>query len=90
MRKFSIYIYTQYIFKGCDDSYKVDDGYCDDENNNPGCNYDGGDCCGANVNTLYFSECLCIDPDGSTPSPSSTTTYTGPTTSGIFNFPFGI
>ena len=68
----------------------IQDGYCDDENNNPGCNYDGGDCCGANVNKLYCSECLCIDPDGSTPSPSSTTTYTGPTTSGIFNFPFGI
>merc|ERR1712077_18971 len=25
------------------------DSYCDDENNNAGCAWDGGDCCGANV-----------------------------------------
>ena len=61
----------------------IGDGYCDDENNNLLCGYDGGDCCGANVNTLYCSECLCLD--GSTPSsPLPTTsntwpTYTGPT-----------
>ena len=26
------------------------DGYCDDVNNNEGCFFDGGDCCGSNVN----------------------------------------
>merc|ERR1712179_833416 len=49
------------------------DNYCDDENNNSECGYDGGDCCGDNVNTTYCSECLCLEyliettqaPDGS-------------------------
>ena len=31
----------------------IGDGYCDDINNNMNCNYDGGDCCGPNVITLY-------------------------------------
>ena len=33
------------------------DSYCDDENNTPGCNYDGGDCCGGS--TIYCSVCEC-------------------------------
>jgi len=44
------------------------DNHCNMENNNPACNYDGGDCCGAGVicsiNT-YFpgrSTCECKDP----------------------------
>ena len=24
----------------------IGDGFCDDENNNEGCQFDGGDCCG--------------------------------------------
>ena len=39
----------------------VGDGYCDDINNNVGCNFDGGDCCGPNVNTAYCLECLCLE-----------------------------
>merc|ERR1712113_1012995 len=44
------------------------DGNCDDENNNPGCAYDGGDCCaksvkGGTVKTSYCKECKCKDPD---------------------------
>merc|ERR1711862_685233 len=31
------------------------DGICDDGNNNAGCEFDGGDCCGQNVNTKYCS-----------------------------------
>jgi len=38
------------------------DNYCDDENNNSGCEWDGGDCCGDNVNTQYCKECACLDP----------------------------
>ena len=38
------------------------DGFCDDENNNCGCNWDGGDCCGKDVNTSYCEECACLDP----------------------------
>ena len=30
------------------------------DNNNAGCNWDGGDCCGDNVNTQFCSECQCI------------------------------
>ena len=40
----------------------IDDGYCDDENNNEECGWDGGDCCGDNVNTQYCSVCECLDP----------------------------
>ena len=36
------------------------DNYCDDENNNAGCDYDGGDCCGDDVNTTYCKECACL------------------------------
>ena len=27
-----------------------------------GCGWDGGDCCGDNVNTQYCSVCECLDP----------------------------
>merc|ERR1712100_260914 len=39
------------------------DGNCDDQNNNAGCAFDGGDCCGTNVKTLYCKECKCKDPN---------------------------
>ena len=38
------------------------DTYCDDDNNNGGCDWDGGDCCGANVKKTYCIECECKDP----------------------------
>ena len=37
----------------------VGDGYCNDETNNPNCNFDGGDCCGPCLNKEFCSECLC-------------------------------
>jgi hypothetical protein len=37
------------------------DNYCDDENNTPECGFDGGDCCGPDVNTTYCSDCLCLE-----------------------------
>jgi len=48
---------------GCGSPQWKGDGYCDDENNNDGCDYDGGDCCGDDVNTTYCSACQCLDPD---------------------------
>ena len=41
----------------------IGDGYCDDRFNLPleGCGFDGGDCCGLNVNTLFCEHCLCLD-----------------------------
>merc|ERR1712032_1152772 len=43
------------------------DGNCDDENNNKGCGYDGGDCCaktvkGGQVKKNYCKMCKCVDP----------------------------
>ena len=35
------------------------DGYCDDYCNYADCNFDDGDCCGDDVNTLVCDECLC-------------------------------
>ena len=41
----------------------VADAVCQDENNNAGCNFDGGDCCGncanSNYGKNYCSECIC-------------------------------
>ena len=39
------------------------DYYCDDENNNCACEWDGGDCCGSYVITDYCDDCDCLDPD---------------------------
>ena len=38
----------------------VGDGFCNDETNNPDCDYDGGDCCGSCINTDYCTNCTCI------------------------------
>ena len=37
------------------------DGYCDDENNNSECDWDGGDCCGLDVDTSFCTECACLE-----------------------------
>ena len=37
----------------------IGNGLCNDEANNEGCNYDGGDCCGNCINTEHCTECLC-------------------------------
>ena len=36
----------------------VGDTFCDDENNYPECDYDGGDCCGGQL--TYCSVCWCV------------------------------
>ena len=41
----------------------VGDGYCNDETNNPNCNFDGGDCCGSCIVKSHCSECVCLQPD---------------------------
>ena len=52
------------------------DGFCDDDNNNEGCNWDDGDCCPphktANWNG-YCEICECLEPTD-TPTPTPTTT----------------
>ena len=47
--------------QGCYDPSWHADGYCDDVNNNEACFFDGGDCCGSNVNTQYCTACLCLE-----------------------------
>ena len=38
----------------------IADGSCDDSNNNQFCEFDGGDCCGANAKMQYCYDCLCL------------------------------
>merc|ERR1711981_132703 len=45
----------------CEIPHWFGDSYCDDENNNADCGFDGGDCCGDNVNTTYCSACDCLE-----------------------------
>ena len=37
----------------------LSDGFCDDANNIEECNYDGGDCCGINVQNNFCVNCTC-------------------------------
>ena len=48
------------------------DNYCNDIDNNAECNYDGGDCCGADVDTTYCQDCQCLDPDFTTTTSTTT------------------
>ena len=53
-----------YIFQstGCTSNPSwIGDGQCDDATNNEGCYFDGGDCCGSNVDTQYCTECICFE-----------------------------
>ena len=45
------------------------DTYCDDDNNNAECNYDGGDCCNNDKDgwNNFCSACDCKDPSGKEP-----------------------
>merc|ERR1711962_582983 len=44
---------------GCENPEHKGDGLCDDGNNHAGCDFDGGDCCGFNVDTSFCTECAC-------------------------------
>ena len=57
-----------------------------------GCDWDGGDCCGNNVDKRYCNDCQCLDPifksDKITPAPTPTEATTAPTISKECEFPF--
>merc|ERR1712196_690356 len=56
-------------YGSCGSSNYYGDGFCDDNNNNCGCGWDGGDCCGdsgKNKQYNYCSECACLDPTPAT------------------------
>ena len=46
-------------FSDCPHPQWIGDSLCDDKTNTPDCDYDGGDCCGYNVNTDFCSDCKC-------------------------------
>ena len=37
----------------------INDGFCDDMNNNEACNYDEGECCGTLANKRFCVDCQC-------------------------------
>ena len=47
------------VLTGCENPKHKGDGLCDDGNNHAGCDFDGGDCCGFNVDTSFCNECAC-------------------------------
>ena len=66
-------MFIHYLFiTGCENPGWHGDGYCDDVNNNEACFFDGGDCCGSNVNTNYCNECQCLEEGGGGSSGATT------------------
>ena len=58
----SLYIQIKlfsFLVPGCANVVLVGNGFCNDETNNPVCNYDGGDCCVVNANLNSCSERAC-------------------------------
>merc|ERR1712113_218903 len=53
---------------GCGSPQWQGDGYCDDDNNNEECNYDGGDCCNNDNDgwDTFCNDCKCKDPNAGT------------------------
>jgi len=45
---------------GCGLPQYSKDKWCDDENNNAACNFDGGACCGPNVIKTFCKKCQCL------------------------------
>ena len=46
---------------GCDLPLSSGDGWCNDENNNEACFFDGGDCCRIQFNQPNCTECECLE-----------------------------
>ena len=56
---------TLTVNTGCESGYPhfIGDGYCEDENNNVGCQFDGGDCCENDYYGWddYCDDCHCLE-----------------------------
>jgi len=65
---------------GCWVPWWKGDGFCDDVNNFASCAFDGGDCCGSNVNKQYCTECKCKQGTTTTTTTAATTTTTAAAT----------
>ena len=59
---------------GCGSPQWANDQWCDDENNNAGCNFDGGACCNNDFPGWdnYCNTCACLE-NGGTPEPPAPT-----------------
>merc|ERR1712038_2109972 len=55
----------QDAWKGCQVPEWAHDWFCDDVNNTPECNYDGGDCCAEHIDSwdCFCHDCFCILPN---------------------------
>ena len=60
---------------GCHSPSWVGDNFCDDETNTVKCNYDGGDCCGANSDHSFCTYCVCFADIENAPIPLAATFY---------------
>ena len=58
-----LFFFQQFMYVGKFPQWKGDK-WCDDDNNNCGCQWDGGDCCGEDnkYDSNYCTECACKDP----------------------------
>ena len=61
-------VFNPYLI--CPNYTAIGDGICHDENNNAVCQYDGGDCCLANVNTTVCKKCHCNTAGNFDPCPN--------------------
>ena len=51
------------VLRQCNVGRRLGDDFCDDDANNEACEYDKGDCCLSDENSLRFcKECLCKEP----------------------------
>jgi len=64
---------------GCGSPQWKGDDYCDDENNNAECNYDGGDCCNNNKPGWdnYCQACECLESQTTTTTAAPTSPSSG-------------
>ena len=44
-------------------NFMLGDAICNDFLNTEDCSWDGGDCCGGNVSTMFCNDCQCLDPE---------------------------
>ena len=56
------------LFLGCFNLDWKGDGVCDDENNHAGCDFDGKDCCGENVDADLCTLCQCLEEEAPLPN----------------------
>merc|ERR1712021_62204 len=63
---------------GCGSPTWAEDQWCDDENNNADCNWDGGACCNNDFGGWdnYCSACECLDPNGGGSTTTGSTSWT--------------